>query len=65
MVKVVYAPPPYGPRSALNRPGYGHTSNSAVIRKLSTMKQTPVIIGAVGLAMGICALPQLCTLFLL
>ena len=59
MVKVVYAPPPYGPRSSLNRPGYGHTSNSAVIRKLSTMKQTPVIIGAVGLAMGICALPQL------
>jgi len=27
MVKVWYEPPPYGPRTALNRPAYGHATD--------------------------------------
>jgi len=59
MVKVIYAPPPYGPATQLNRPGYGLPSTSTWINNLSRARQGPVIAGAVLGAMVICAIPQM------
>uniref|UniRef100_A0A7S2A688 Uncharacterized protein n=1 Tax=Trieres chinensis TaxID=1514140 RepID=A0A7S2A688_TRICV len=48
MVKVWYTPPPYGPGTSLNRPGYG-LGGPAWVRQLSKMPQVPVIAGAIGI----------------
>ena len=71
MVKVFYEPPPFGPRTALNRSPYGSGVNGAhpFIQKLSSMPQGRVIAGAVVLASVIAYLPlstfvSVCVVFL-
>ena len=59
MVKVWYEPPPYGPRTALNRPAYG-TGNDLgpkwVVR-LSKMPAGRVICGFLGTFCAIAYIP--------
>jgi len=48
MVKVWYTPPPYGPRTSLNRPAYGiggDAHNPAWVTKIAKMPRTQVIAG--------------------
>lgn len=57
MVRVWYEPPPFGPRTDLNRSPYGLGSGSILGRPLErlskmprTMAMTPIILGALALA---------------
>ena len=61
MVKVWYEPPPYGPKSALNRPAYGVGEGSTPrwLQKLSRMPTGPVIVGSIGVVMTLAYLPLL------
>lgn len=49
MVKVWYEPPPYGPKSALNRPAYGIGEGTTPrwLLRLSKMPTGPVIMGSI------------------
>ena len=60
MVKVAFEPPPFGPGTSLNRPGYGPGVNTPWIVRLSKMPQGRVIAGAIGITSVICAIPQVC-----
>ena len=59
MVKVFYEPPPFGPRTALNRSPYGSGVNRAspLIQRMSTMPPGIVIPGVVALIMALSWLP--------
>lgn len=59
MVKVFYEPPPFGPRSALNRAPYGSGVNNStmLVRRLSTLPQGMVIAGAVSFMAVLAYLP--------
>ena len=50
MVKVWYQPPPYGPRTALNRPSYGNGMDAGPrwVAALSKMPRGRVITGFVA-----------------
>ena len=55
MVKVWYQPPPYGPRTSLNRPAYGNANDAGPrwIAAISKMPRGRVITGFVA---SFCAL---------
>lgn len=59
MVRVWYEPPPGGPRSHLNRGGYGAESamEPLFMKKLARMRPAAVIIPAVGLVSLLAYLP--------
>lgn len=59
MVKVFYEPPPFGPRSALNRSPYGSGVNggSMLVRRMSTLPPAMVITGAVSFMAVLAYLP--------
>eukprot|EP00549_Striatella_unipunctata_P003322 CAMPEP_0118702512 /NCGR_PEP_ID=MMETSP0800-20121206/17937_1 /TAXON_ID=210618 ORGANISM="Striatella unipunctata, Strain CCMP2910" /NCGR_SAMPLE_ID=MMETSP0800 /ASSEMBLY_ACC=CAM_ASM_000638 /LENGTH=97 /DNA_ID=CAMNT_0006603731 /DNA_START=62 /DNA_END=355 /DNA_ORIENTATION=- len=60
MVKVWYEPPPYGPRTSLNRPPYGLGNEARMapyLVKLSKMPQWQSIGGAIGLSLVLAWLP--------
>mmetsp|Transcript_20066 Transcript_20066/g.24801 ORF Transcript_20066/g.24801 Transcript_20066/m.24801 type:complete len:96 (-) Transcript_20066:261-548(-) len=59
MVKVTFEPPPYGPGTSLNRPGYGPGVTTPWIVRISKMPQGRVIGAAIGIGCVISALPQL------
>jgi len=62
MVKVVYQPPPFGPRTNLASGAYGPGVKTPWVVRLSKMPAGPVMVGAVASAMVVCSLPQLCKL---
>merc|ERR1711862_655180 len=49
---------PFGPDTALNRPGFGPGSDRPFIVSLSKMPQGRVILGAMGIFCVISAIPQ-------
>ncbi len=59
MVKVWYQPPPYGPRTALNRPSYGNGGDIGPrwVVQLSKMPPGRVIGGAIALVATIAYIP--------
>jgi hypothetical protein len=60
MVRVWYEPPPYGPRTDLNRSGYGVHGGGLFgkhLERLSKMNQPMVMTGAVLFAAVICWIP--------
>lgn len=59
MVKVWYQPPPYGPRTALNRPGYGNGGDLGPrwVVQLSKMPPGRVICGFIAAASAIAYIP--------
>lgn len=59
MVKVWYQPPPYGPRTSLNRPSYGNGGDIGPrwVVRLSKMAPSKVIGGAIVLTGCLAYLP--------
>jgi hypothetical protein len=59
MVKVWYEPPPYGPRTSLNRPAYGTGGDIGPrwVVKLSKMAPGKVIAGFVAGFVGLAYIP--------
>ena len=59
MVKVWYEPPPYGPRTSLNRPSYGTGNDLGPkwVVKLSKMPPHRVIIPAVAAIVFLASVP--------
>jgi hypothetical protein len=60
MVRVWYEPPPYGPRTDLNRSGYGVHGGGLFgkhLERLSKMNQPMLMTGAVLFAAVICWIP--------
>merc|ERR1719384_759407 len=55
MVKVWYAPPPYGPRTSLNRPSYGNGMDKGPRWVVSISKMPPSRVIPVAVA-GFCLL---------
>ena len=60
MVRVIYQPPPFGPRTSLSSGAYGPGVTTPWVVRLSKMPQGQVIVGAIGLTMVVCSIPQLC-----
>ena len=60
MVRVIYQPPPFGPRTSLSSGAYGPGVTTPSVVRLSKMPQGQVIVGAIGLTMVVCSIPQLC-----
>ena len=59
MVRVFYEPPPYGPKTCLNRTGYGLTGGGlfgTALERVSKMKSGPIMAVA---TLSICALSYL------
>ena len=65
MVKVWYQPPPFGPRTALNRSSYGNGGDIGPrwVVQLSKMPPGRVIAGAIALVTTVAYIPlsKLCT----
>jgi hypothetical protein len=59
MVKVWYEPPPYGPRTSLNRPAYGNGGDIGPkwVVRLSKMAPGKVIAGFVAGFVGLAYIP--------
>jgi len=59
MVKVWYQPPPYGPRTDLNRPAYGIGKDVGPrwVVAISKMPATPVILGFISVFACIAYIP--------
>lgn len=59
MVRVLYEPPPGGPRSHLNRGGYcvENSMTPSFIVKMTKAKPVSVIVPAVGIICALCYLP--------
>jgi len=59
MVKVWYEPPPYGPRTSLNRPAYGNGGDLGPkwVVKISKMPPGRVICGFIAAFVGIAYIP--------
>ena len=59
MVKVWYEPPPYGPRTSLNRPAYGNGGDLGPkwVVKISKMPPGRVICGFLAAFVGIAYIP--------
>uniref|UniRef100_A0A7S3L8R8 Uncharacterized protein n=1 Tax=Amphora coffeiformis TaxID=265554 RepID=A0A7S3L8R8_9STRA len=60
MVRVFYEPPPYGPKTCLNRTSYGVHGGGLfgqTLERVSKMKNGPIMAGLVAGICAICYLP--------
>jgi hypothetical protein len=61
MVRVFYEPPPYGPKTCLNRTGYGVTGGrflgKELTERLAKTRQGPLIAGVTLFITAICYIP--------
>jgi hypothetical protein len=61
MVRVFYEPPPYGPKTCLNRSAYGVKGGGLLgkqlTERLAKMPQGPAIVGITVFIMAICWIP--------
>ena len=64
MVRVFYEPPPYGPKTCLNRSAYGVQGGGLLgkqlTERLAKMRQGPALAGLTVLITAICYIP-VCT----
>merc|ERR1712071_193719 len=59
MVRVIYQPPPFGPRTSLSCKAYGPNVTAPWLIRLSKMPHGQVMVGAVCFSLAICSIPQL------